>query len=247
MTGETIEVLPSPRSQIFHPPRASRKCPELCVPVKVFWPVGRRAAARVRVAQHSAPVHAHGCDAVNICGTRPNPSACQNSSGKTQIALSHGAGFALLNRMTLDELCGKIKACAEQMNTRYGGVVFDEWVVVSLDHNRARILHYIGPRNDEFLHNFVKDLGALRTSLLGDQYGPGDFEFARHGVGTGIESFLVLGHGLYLVCNDTRKSMDEIAKNPRWLEAQVPFAELAETIRGNPLSVSWDTKVFSKS
>lgn len=149
--------------------------------------------------------------------------------------------------MTLDELTTKIKASAAQMNSRYGGVVFDEWVVVSLEQNRARILHYIGPRNDEFLKNFVNDLGSLRTALLDAQYGPGDFEFARHGVGTGIESFLVLGPGLYLICNDTRKSMDDIAKNPRWLEAQVPFVEMAESVRANPLGISWDTRIFTKS
>ena len=149
--------------------------------------------------------------------------------------------------MTLDELTTKIKASAAQMNSRYGGVVFDEWVVVSLEQNRARILHYIGPRNDEFLKNFVNDLGSLRTALLDAQYGPGDFEFARHGVGTGIEAFLVLGPGLYLICNDTRKSMDDIAKNPRWLEAQVPFVEMAESVRANPLGVSWDTRIFTKS
>ncbi len=149
--------------------------------------------------------------------------------------------------MTLDELTTKIKACAAQMNSRYGGVVFDEWVVVSLEQNRARILHYIGPRNDEFLKNFVNDLGSLRTALLDARYGPGDFEFARHGVGTGIEAFLVLGPGLYLICNDTRKSMDDIAKNPRWLEAQVPFVEMAESVRANPLGVSWDTRIFTKS
>lgn len=197
--------------------------------MEIFWPVCRTAAVLKEAVQKIIR------------------RTAQNSPGKPQIALSRGAGFALLNRMTLDEICGKIKDCAGKMNTRYGGVVFDEWVVLSLDHNRARILHYIGPRNDEFLKSFVNDLGALRTSLLDAQYGPGDFEFARHGVGTGIESFLVLGQGLYLVCNDTRKSMDEIAKNPRWLEAQVPFVELAESVRSNPLAISWDTKVFSKS
>jgi hypothetical protein len=95
--------------------------------------------------------------------------------------------------MTLDEIREKIKGCAEEMNSRYGGVVFDEWVVVSLERNRARILHYAGPRNDEFLKNFVTDLGALRTALLDGKYGAGDFEFARHGIGTSHEAFLVLG------------------------------------------------------
>ena len=148
--------------------------------------------------------------------------------------------------MTLDEICGSIKACASQMNARYGGVVFDEWAVVSLERNRARILHYTGPRNDDFLKNFVTDLGALRTALLDGTYGPGDFEFARNGVGTSIEAFLVLGQGMYLICNNTVETMDSIGKNPRWLRAQVPFVELAEKVRANPLEVSWETKIFTK-
>jgi hypothetical protein len=139
--------------------------------------------------------------------------------------------------MTLDEISGQVKSCAAAMNSRYGGVVFDEWAVVSIAENKARVLFYTGPRNDEFLHNFVKDLGVLRTELLAGNYGAGDFEFSRHGVGTGIEAFLVLGPGLYLLCNHTGESMDTIAKNPRWLDAQVPFAELADKVRAHPLAM----------
>jgi hypothetical protein len=120
-------------------------------------------------------------------------------------------------------------------------------VVVSLERNRARILHYTGPRNDEFLKNFVADLGALRSALLDGKYGAGDFEFTRHGVGTSYEAFLVLGNGLYLICNNTSESMEAIAKNPNWLKAQVPFVELAEAVRMNPLGDSLDTKIFTKS
>lgn len=149
-----------------------------------------------------------------------------------------GAGFALLNPMTLNELSAKVKTCAQQMNARYGGVVFDEWAVVSLAEGQARVLFYTGPRNDEFLKNFVADLGPLRAGLLNPKYGTGDFEFSRHGTGTSFEAFLVLGHGHYLLCNDTRSSMEAIAKNPRWLEAQVPFVELAEAVRSGPLGVS---------
>jgi hypothetical protein len=148
--------------------------------------------------------------------------------------------------MTLEEICSSIKACASQMNARYGGVVFDEWAVVSLERNRARILSYTGPRNDAFLKNFATDLGALRAALLDGSYGPGDFEFARNGVGTSIEVFLVLGPGLYLICNHTSETMNSISKNPRWLNAQVPFVELADKVRANPLEVSWETKIFTK-
>jgi hypothetical protein len=148
--------------------------------------------------------------------------------------------------MTLDEVRNLIKDCASQMNARYGSVVFDEWAIVSLVHNKARILSYSGPRNDDFLKNFAKDLGALRTGLLGGQYGAGDFEFSRQGVGTGFESFMVLGAGAYLICNNTRESMDTITQNPRWLGAQVPFAELADKIRARPLALAGDTRFFQK-
>jgi hypothetical protein len=160
--------------------------------------------------------------------------------------LSGGAGFALLNRMTLDDISARIKACAQQMDARYGAVVFDEWAVVSLAENKARVLFYTGPRNDEFLKNFVTDLGSLRTALRDVKYGAGDFEFSRHAAGSQLEAFLVVGVGLYLVCNNTRSSMDAIAKNPRWLGAQVPFVELAEAVRANPLVISWDTQIFTK-
>lgn len=148
--------------------------------------------------------------------------------------------------MTLEAITTLIKACANQMNSRYGSVVFDEWAVVSLAENKARVLYYTGPRNDDFLMSFVKDLGTLRSELLGGGYGVGDFEFSRHGVGTGIEAFMVLGGGLYLICNNTAASMETITKDDRWLDAQVPFVELAEKIRGNPLAITWDTRFFTK-
>jgi len=167
---------------------------------------------------------------------------------EAEITLFHGSNSAFLGCvMTLDEITSQIKNCASQMNARYGSVVFDEWAVVSLMQNKARILIYIGPRNDDFLKNFARDLGTLRAELVGGQYGTGDFEFARHGIGTGFESFLVLGVGVYLICNNTHESMDAITKNPRWLEAQVPFAELADKVRAHPVAISGDTQLFKKN
>jgi hypothetical protein len=138
--------------------------------------------------------------------------------------------------MNLDETMKAVRSCAAQMNAEYGQPVFDEWVVVSLLHQQARILGYVGPRNDVFLKNFADDLGPLRTCLLDNKYQVGDFEFARHGTGTKFEAFMTLGDGVYLICNNTRSTMDEIAKNPKWLSAQVPFAELSDQVRSNPLT-----------
>jgi len=137
--------------------------------------------------------------------------------------------------MTLDQATTLIKACADQMNARYGKVVFDEWAVISLADHKGRLLVYIGPRKEGFQKNFLDDAGTLRAGLLTSEYDPGDFEFSRHQVGTGFESFMVLGKGTYLICNNTVQSMDGIAKDPQWLGAQVPFVELSDKVRSDPV------------
>jgi hypothetical protein len=149
--------------------------------------------------------------------------------------------------MTLDEVKSRIKSCASRMDAHYGKTVFDEWAVVSLAENKARVLAYSGPRNDDFLKNFVADLGTLRAELRDASYGIGDFAFARHGIGTGFEAFMVLGRSIYLICNNTHGSMDSITQDPRWLNAQVPFAEFSEEIRSNPLVIPTDTAFFKKN
>jgi hypothetical protein len=140
--------------------------------------------------------------------------------------------------MTLEQATKLIKSCAEQMNSRYGRVVFDEWAVVSFAEHKARILAYAGPRREEFQKNFVSDAGSLRAGLISPEHEAGDFEFARHGVGTSFESFMVLGHGVYVIWNNTVQSMDGIAKDPHWLGAQVPFAELSEKVQADPVTLS---------
>ena len=139
--------------------------------------------------------------------------------------------------MTLEQANKLIKACAEQMQARYNKVVFDEWAVVSLADSKGHILSYAGPRKEGFKENFVADAGSLRASLMTADHEVGDFEFARHGVGTGFEAFMVLGKGVYLICNNTVESMDSITKNPLWLAAQVPFVELSDKFRGEPLVI----------
>lgn len=137
--------------------------------------------------------------------------------------------------MTLDQAKERISVCARQMDEAYRRTVFDEWAIISLADQKGHLLAYIGPRKAGFQKNFLADAGALRTSLLAGNMNAGDFEFARHGVGTGFESFLVLGPGLFLICNNTVQSMDAITKDPRWLAAQVPFVELSDRFREEPL------------
>ncbi len=137
--------------------------------------------------------------------------------------------------MTLEHATKLIGSCAERMNDLYQKVVFDEWAIVSLVQHKAKILAYLGPRKEDFQKNFATDVQDLRAELLSRRHSIGDFEFARHGVGTKLEAFVMAGEGLYLICNNTSQSMSAIAKDPLWLSAQVPFVELSDRFRSDPL------------
>ena len=137
--------------------------------------------------------------------------------------------------MTLEQTTKLIGSCAERMNDLYQKVVFDEWAIVSVVQHKAKILAYLGPRKDDFQKNFAADVQDLRADLLSRRHSIGDFEFTRHGVGTKLEAFVMVGQGLYLICNNTAQSMSAIAKDPLWLSAQVPFVELSDQFRSDPL------------
>ena len=139
--------------------------------------------------------------------------------------------------MKLDQAVDLIKNCAGRMNSMYGKTVFDEWVVLSFVANKANICRYMGPRQDGFQKNFGRDAGELRPMLMRQGHGPGDFEFARYGNGTHFEAMMVLGPQMFLICNNTADSMEGITKDARWLSAQVPFLELTETFRKDPLAI----------
>lgn len=139
--------------------------------------------------------------------------------------------------MTLSEALDLVKHTAETMNARYGRTVFDEWAIVSLARGSERIVSYEGPRREHFQKNFVADLGALRAELLTTRHHPGHFDFARHNVGTHFEAFVCIGNELYLIFNNTQATMNDIAKDARWLDAQRAFAEMTEQFQENALAM----------
>ena len=139
--------------------------------------------------------------------------------------------------MRIDQATNLINQCAEQMNARYRKTVFDEWAIVSLAAAKGRLLAYRGPRKTGFQKNFCTDAGPLGRALLSAQGDAGDFEFSHEGVGTGFESYVVLGKGVFLICNNTVQSMDGISQDPLWLRAQVPFLELSEKFRHDPVEL----------
>ena len=137
--------------------------------------------------------------------------------------------------MTLDEALKRMRTCSERMREVYQKPVFDEWAFISLLHQKERVLAYVGPRREDFHQHFERDVQMLRADLLEEQPGVGDFAFARDGKGTRFDAFLVVNRGLFLICNNTAASMNEITRNELWLAAQVPFVELSDRFRADPL------------
>jgi len=139
--------------------------------------------------------------------------------------------------MTLSQALESLKRCVADMDARYGKVLFDEWALISLQHGHERIVSYQGPRKEHFQKNFVNDLSSLRAGLLTMKHPPGHFEFSRHAVGTSFDAFVCVGEELYLICNNTQGSMDQITSNPRWLDAQKAFAVMTERFQADPLAL----------
>lgn len=140
--------------------------------------------------------------------------------------------------MTLTEAREQIKDCADQMASLYGRPVFDEWAIVLIAEAKGWILDYTGPRRGSFQKSFLDDSAALTGELDPRRYEAGHFEFTRHGSGTRFDAFVVLGKNVFLICNHTTSSMDDIRKDPRWLNAQRPFATLSERFHADPVTNS---------
>jgi hypothetical protein len=137
--------------------------------------------------------------------------------------------------MTINTAISLIDACSARMNTHYQKVVFDERAIICFSGGKTYLLSYAGPRKDGFECNFLKDAGSLRAELILGNHDSGDTLLAYDGVGTGFESFIVLGDGMYLIWNNTVLSLDGIAKNPRWALARIPFIEMLERFRADPV------------
>ncbi|HRY48396.1 MAG TPA: hypothetical protein P5186_10140 [Candidatus Paceibacterota bacterium] len=140
--------------------------------------------------------------------------------------------------MTIDEASQWVLTVSEAMNKAFKRTVFDEYAIVATLKGKACLVWYWGPRKDSFLSRFREDTAALKAASrarLFAEYGVGDFEFTFQGEGEKSEAFVVVGEGLYLFCNNTTQSMNEISRDPRWLSAQQHFAELSDRFRFDAL------------
>ena len=139
--------------------------------------------------------------------------------------------------MNFKEAFVAIERRLSEMNEAYHRPVFDEWAVVDLSTKEDRVLQYLGPREHEFEETFARDFQKLRAFSDGGKRTAGQFEFVRDAEGTEIDAFIVLGEGIFLVCNNTDRTVEEIADDVSWSAAQAPFLDLAEGFRQDPLAI----------
>lgn len=139
--------------------------------------------------------------------------------------------------MNFETASQTISDCAIKMTQAYGSAVFNELVIVSFANGREEVVGYIGPRPERVQNDFAADLRHLKDELFSSRHNPGEFEFARTAHGTHFDAFVVLGEWLYLICNNTSLTMDEITAKPEWRKAQVPFVEMCDAFRADPLKL----------
>jgi hypothetical protein len=141
--------------------------------------------------------------------------------------------------MNLESAIAQIQKSFTKLNEAYGRPVFDEIAIVQVSDPVTLTLHYYeGAREASFLNELLEDSVALRNDI-GDtrNHLGGEFGFTREGGGEGIDAYICLGSGIFLFCNHTVKSMEEVTKDARWLRAQGEFLNLSQFFAVDPLTL----------
>ena len=130
----------------------------------------------------------------------------------------------------------RIESALIKMESSLGEPAFDEWVLVSKTPEGWKLIEYGGPRKEGFLADFNTDVAALKNTLdLSNTY-VGDSAFSHEGHGSGFDAHMCIGKDRFLLLNNTAKNTGEITSNPKWIHAQVHFAELLEAFLADPVS-----------
>jgi hypothetical protein len=137
--------------------------------------------------------------------------------------------------MDLETARQHIQSALVRMRALYLKPVFDEWMILDPNAKPGGVLAYTGPRGESFRPQLSADVAPLRAVVEGRQLTVGDFEFAQDATGPRYDALMKIGASIYLVCNNTAKTMAELRADPQWLKAQAAFFELSEKFRADPL------------
>jgi hypothetical protein len=154
------------------------------------------------------------------------------------ISLESGARIGLIPFMNLETAISRINQSFAKLDEAYGRMVFDELAIVGLAGGPLKLHFYKGPNEAGFLDEFADLTYALRQELTEDQSANGgEFSFTREGEGAHMDAYICLGPDVYLFCNHTQKSMQEITQDPKWLEAQGEFLNASQHFAVDPLKL----------
>ncbi len=138
--------------------------------------------------------------------------------------------------MNQDTAISLLSHCINQMDALYFSTVFDEWVLLSVESGRPKLVYYHGPRAETVLKELHADSAPIYTDMMERNYEIGDFEFTQHAEGSKYDAYVRLGEKYFLLCNNTTRSMSELRADPRWRAAQKPFLDFTEKFRADPLA-----------
>ncbi|WP_162030922.1 MULTISPECIES: hypothetical protein [unclassified Lentimonas] len=141
--------------------------------------------------------------------------------------------------MKLESAIARIQKSFAKLNEAYGRPVFDELAIIQVSEEVTLTLHYYeGAREAAFLNEMMEDSVALRNDV-GDTRNNlgGEFGFTREGGGEGIDAYICLGPRIFLLCNNTKQSMEEVTKDARWLTAQSQFLNASQYFAVDPLTI----------
>ncbi|MFQ3224615.1 MAG: hypothetical protein ACI8Z5_000865 [Lentimonas sp.] len=141
--------------------------------------------------------------------------------------------------MNLESAIARIQKSFAKLNEAYGRPVFDELAIVQVSDVSTLSLHYYeGAREADFLNEMLEDSVALRNDV-GDTRNNlgGEFGFTREGGGEGIDAYICLGPRVFLLCNNTKQSMEEVTQDGRWLTAQGDFLNASQYFAIDPLKI----------
>ena len=136
--------------------------------------------------------------------------------------------------MDLETARRHIQSCLERMRACYLQPVFDEWALLAAG-QPGGVVAYDGPRPDRFRRELPSDAELLRSTTKGREYADGDVEFVSDAAEKRYDAFVKAGPGCFLVLNHTKKTMNEIRGDTKWLGAQAVLFELTEKFRADPL------------
>jgi len=140
--------------------------------------------------------------------------------------------------MNLSTAVSRITKSVSKLDAAYGRPLFDELAILAFVGRELELHYYRGPNEKGFMAEFADNTVALRTELTDDQTSlGGEFSFTREAEGASMDAYICLGPDIYLFCNNTAKSMQEVTEDPRWLDAQGEFLNLSQFFAVDPLDL----------